>query len=167
MDGLVNAFCRLNKKMKTARTNRKLCRRFPFLIPWNRFTGEYVYPYDHSFTELDCMPDGWRKAFGIQMCEEIRDALIEDGDLYRWRIVQIKEKYGSLRFYYNGCRAGSRIPEIVSKYEKLSERTCIVCGNPATRITMGWVSPYCDRCCPEETFLAIDEYDMEDDKNGR
>ena len=91
--------------------NRELCERYPFLIPWNRWSGTLItdagdggfYPgdpetkvqYDWEFTELDSMPTGWRKAFGEQMCEEIRQALIEDGDLDRWRIVQLKEKYGA------------------------------------------------------------------------
>lgn len=144
--------------------NRKLCKRFPFLIPWNRFTGKKVPHYDYSYTELDTLPDGWRKAFGVRMCDEIREALIEDGDLDRWRIVQMKEKWGQLMLYDNGTKIGSRVHDIERKYERLSEHTCIKCGKPATRITMGWVSPYCDGCCPEEEFIAIDDYlEGEDD----
>ena len=47
------------------------------------------------------MPEGWRKIFGIQMCKEIKRALLEDGrkKLYKYRITQIKEKFGSLRWY--------------------------------------------------------------------
>ena len=145
------------------KTNKILCERFPFLIPWNRWSGmlitdaqnggywpgepDKVPEYDYEFTVADDMPDGWWIAFGEQMCEEIRDALIEDGDLDRYRIVQVKEKYGSLRWYDNGTKVGSRVPDIIAKYERISERTCIVCGHPATRITLGWISPFCDDCC--------------------
>ena len=49
-------------------SNHKLIERFPFLIPRNRWTGKVPEDYDYSYTELDSMPDGWRKAFGEQMC---------------------------------------------------------------------------------------------------
>ena len=45
-----------------------------------------------TYTELDAMPTGWRKAFGIQMCKEIKYALIKVGGkkaLYNYRIIQI------------------------------------------------------------------------------
>lgn len=45
-------------------------------------------------TELDAMPDGWRKAFGIQMCKEIKQELKKYNYLYKYRITQIKEKFG-------------------------------------------------------------------------
>lgn len=57
-------------------SNQKLIERFPFLIPRNRWTGKVPEDYDYSYTELDSMPDGWRKAFGEQMCEDIRDELV-------------------------------------------------------------------------------------------
>ena len=172
------------QKKRTIWKNKELCRRFPFLIPWNRWSGKLItecqgggrgyWPgdpdkipdYDWSYTELDDMPDGWRKAFGEQMCEEIREALIEDDDLYRYRIVQCKEKYGSLRWYNNGTKIGSRVPDIERKYEDMSARICIKCGKPATRITMGWISPFCDECCPDEYWEPIGEYFKEDYSSG-
>lgn len=48
-------------------SNQELIERFPFLIPRNRWTGKVPEDYDYSYTELDSMPDGWRKAFGEQM----------------------------------------------------------------------------------------------------
>ena len=47
-----------------------------------------------TYTELNSMPIGWRKAFGIQMCKEIKQALKKHNYLYNYRIMQIKEKYG-------------------------------------------------------------------------
>ena len=165
--------------------NKRLCERYPFLIPWNRWSGKRItdakdggyWPgnndipeYDYEYTELDDMPDGWQIAFGEQMCEEIRDALIEDGDLDRYRVSQIKEKYGSLRWYDNGVRVGSRVHDIVRKYEFMSAGTCIVCGKPATRITLGWISPFCDDCCincGNGRSVSIEEYYEKDEEYGR
>ena len=72
--------------------NKRLVEEYPFLIPRNRFTDEIPDDYDYTYTELDDMPDGWRKAFGEQMCAEIKEAL--GPDIYDYRVIQIKEKYG-------------------------------------------------------------------------
>ena len=164
--------------------NRELCERYPFLIPWNRWSGKLItdcatgedgywpddpesHPeYDYEYTELDNMPDGWRKAFGEQMCEELRAALLQDGDLDRYKVVQCKEKYGTLRWYNNGTVVGSHVPDIEQKYERMSEHTCIVCGKPATRITLGWISPYCEDCCPDERYEPIEQFFEEDNDVG-
>lgn len=98
-------------------------------------------------TELDAMPDGWRKAFGIRMCGEIKKALLDAGGpdlLYSYRILQIKEKYGELRWY--DAYAPDCVFDIISKYACISAKTCINCGKKATKLSTGWVSPYCDEC---------------------
>ncbi len=136
--------------METAKEqNKKLIERYPFLTPRNRWTGKIPEDYDYSYTELDAMPDGWRIAFGEQMCEEIREELLKAGCLEKYRITQIKEKYGSLRWYDFGC-TDKMIQQIIPKYEKLSAYTCICCGKPATQIALGWISPFCDDCVPKE-----------------
>lgn len=137
--------------------NRKLITEYPFLNPWNFFAGEPI-SNDGKYTELDLMPKGWRTAFGIQLCQDLKEALIEDNDLETWHIVQMKEKYGMLRIEDNGTKIGSRVPDILRKYEQLSERICIECGKPATKITLGWISPYCDKCCPRGKHMPIEQY---------
>lgn len=144
--------------------NKKLIERYPFLMPRNRWTGEAPEDFDYSYTELDAMPDGWRKAFGEQMCEEIREELVRVGYLEKYRIAQIKEKYGSLRWYDFG--ATERIlREIIPKYTRLSKRTCIMCGAPATKMSTGWISPYCDACAESvgegERFVPFEEKNEE------
>lgn len=163
MGHLVKIFQERMERCRIIRENKDLCERYPFLIPWNRWSGDPVPDYDYSYTELDNMPVGWRRAFGLRMCEDLRNALIDDNDLDRWRIVQLKEKYGSLRLYDNAHKKDSQVPFIINKYEDLSMRTCIQCGAPATRMTTGWISPYCDKCCPSWNSVPIDEYFKEDE----
>ncbi len=143
--------------------NRELCKRFPFLIPSNRFSGKRIteaseggyWPdepdkipeYDYEYTELDDMPIGWRIAFGEQMCQEIMDELVANNIVDNYRIWQIKEKYGELRWYDSGFTKKGF--DIIEKYSELSSRTCIKCGKPATRITRGWIMPVCDDCCDD------------------
>ena len=146
--------------------NKELIEKFPFLLPHNRWTNKVSNDYDYSYTELDAMPHGWRKAFGLQMCEEILSVLKEDDDLLeKYRILQIKEKWGSLRWYDNFTTDG--LSKVIDKYKELSMRTCIDCGEPATKISMGWISPYCDSCANkleeyDEHFMPIEEYYSKD-----
>jgi len=122
--------------------NKALCERYPFLIAHSVWADKPKEDYDYII--LDLMPSGWRRAFGIQMCEEIRKILIENDFLYDYRIDDIKEKYGELRWYDFG--APQEVYNITNKYRKLSRKICICCGQPATKISMGWISPWCDKC---------------------
>ena len=159
------------KKKQTKMENKRLCKRYPFLRPRNRFDDiimwdhpkwDWRYQRPYEWTELDIMPDGWRKAFGKQMCEEIRNALIEDNYLYKYRIIQIKEKYGSLRWYdWDGPQ---KVQDIIDKYEHISARTCIRCGRPATKISTGWICPFCDKCA-DKLSDRIDFKEINNDNN--
>jgi len=131
-------------KKETIKRNKTLIEKYPFLLVRHRMTAEVHPDYDYTYTELDSMPSGWRKAFGIRMCDEIKEAL---GDqLHDYRITDIKEKYGSLRWYDAG--ANEEVYKVISKYEEISSVTCISCGKPATKITKGWITPVCDRHYP-------------------
>ena len=163
---------------ETKQRNRELCEKYPFLIPSNRFSGKRIteccgpdgeegywpgdpkeHPdYDFSYTELDDLPEGWRIAFGEDICKEIMDELVEHDLVDKYRITQIKEKFGDLRWYDNGSPNGV-VNEIVDKYESLSARTCICCGRPARFITRGWISPYCENCLTEEGQKKADWLD--------
>ena len=108
-----------------------------------------------SYTELDAMESGWRKAFGIQMCKEIKKELKKHKFLYKYRIIQIKEKFGYLHWYDSGTPKDSKIYDIIRKYEQISAKTCGVCGKPATKISKGWIYPYCDDCIGDRQFTEI------------
>ncbi len=148
--------------MSEIEVNKKLIEQYPFLLPHNRQTDEVDKDYNYSYTELDSMPIGWRKAFGIDICNEIKRALEKDTRLLsEYRITQIKEKYGTLRWYSNFTT--KELSEVIDKYERLSSHTCIVCGKEATKISTGWISPYCDSCASKlessgEHLIDIKEY---------
>ena len=69
--------------------------------------------------------------------------------MYKYRIFQIKEKWGYLHWYDSGYPNNSKVYDIVRKYEQISAKTCVVCGKPATKMSTGWISPYCDDCAVE------------------
>ena len=150
---------------RTKEENIELCKRYPFLIPRNRWTGEIARDYDYSYTEIDALGEGWFKAFGLQICEEIRNALIEANYLDKYRIIDIKEKYGSLRWYDAG--APEKVYKIIRKYEKLSEEVCYNCGKPSVGYTPGWILFLCEDCGKKENaFVRFDEENNEDEKEN-
>ena len=125
--------------------NKELIAEYPFLLPRNVFTGKVSDDYDYRYTLLDDMPRGWKGAFGEQLCRELKEALIKEGILEDYRVVQVKEKFGQLRWYDNCC--SGKVYKVIDKYESLSEHTCIECGcEGKMRDLFGWISPYCGAC---------------------
>ena len=57
-------------------------------------------------------------------------------------VMQIKEKFGGLRFYYDG--GDEQIRGMVYMAESWASRTCEICGVPATKQTTGWIKNVCD-----------------------
>jgi len=57
-------------------------------------------------------------------------------------IVQIKEKFGTLRFYYEG--GNDRVSTLVEFAETMSGCTCEECGSPGELRQGGWVRTLCD-----------------------
>ena len=153
--------------------NAVLCLRYPFLVPRNRWTGQAIWyddiddaminesradfgvPRARPFgsTELDALPAGWLARFGLEICEDMRTVLgnsKESADpMSGYRIDQIKEKYGTLRWYSHGAPADVDDDEhlLIALYEAMSARTCLRCGGmDRVRTTGGWISPQCFPC---------------------
>lgn len=121
------------------------------ILDWIEKYPLQIIHFPTYYTELDSMDKGWKDAFGMNFCKDLRKALIRTGGyklLFRFRILQIKEKYGRLEVYCIGYN--DEINKVISKYSKLSEKTCIRCGKQATWISKGWISPYCDDCVPDK-----------------
>ena len=57
--------------------------------------------------------------------------------------VQIKEKFGGLRFYYQG--GDDTVDGMVRMAESWAARTCEECGQPGTTRSGGWVRTLCDK----------------------
>lgn len=134
--------CELEKEI--LKYNDELVEKYHFLKLRNVYTDEESE--NNFYTWLDDIPRGWRIAFGLHMCEELKQALLHGNEkTYEdYRIHQVKEKYGQLRWYTSFDT--DETSAIVDKYSVLSETTCITCGEPAEYSTKGWVSPYCKKC---------------------
>lgn len=146
---------------KTIVTNRWKYFRHNVLKFWHDKVLQVLF-WIPDYNELDAMDSGWRHAFGIQMCKEIKEALLKAGGrklLRSYRVTQIKEKFGSNQWYDNG--APEDVHKIVTKYEYISFRTCIDCGAPAAGYTTGWIEPYCEECA-KKRGVEIEKFGTED-----
>ena len=57
-------------------------------------------------------------------------------------MAQIKEKFGGLRFYYDGGDAV--VDGMVRMAESWAARSCEKCGKPGERRGGGWIRTLCD-----------------------
>jgi hypothetical protein len=74
---------------------------------------------------------------------------------------QVKEKFGTLRFYYTG--GDDIIDGMVRMAESMSGCTCEECGNIGKSRGGGWIHTYCDPCEESRELArkkAADEYEF-------
>ncbi len=120
--------------------------------PWLRMEEDEAINYldiekDKVYTFIDCAPSGWAKLCE-DLCAELKPLLEKVGYVDKYRLCQVKEKFGGLRWYHCGVPVaiGDEHFALIRKYEALSCNTCCVCGAPATKMSTGWISPFCDKC---------------------
>ena len=138
----------MNNKDNFAWWNNK----YPFL----RVSNNSVYPWlTEEDSWADEIPIGWRDSFFENMCDDLIAAL--GNYINEFEIVQLKEKYGSMRLYWNWKNENifteeqihnltNTIQDVISKYETISYHTCVRCGKPSIDYTKPWILPVCDDC---------------------
>lgn len=80
--------------------------------------------------------DGW-----FELLKELSEK-IESQDVVA---SQVKEKFGTLRFYLRGG-ATDEVWDLIDEAEKKSEKICEVCGKPGSLRGKSWVQTLCDEC---------------------
>lgn len=70
-------------------------------------------------------------------------------------VEQIKEKFGSLRFYYQG--GDEQIHGMVRMAESWADASCEECGAPGKRTSGGWIKNLCDFHITEREALRAEE----------
>jgi hypothetical protein len=88
--------------------------------------------------------DGWRDLLE-RACARIRAAVQANGGSFK--ATQIKEKYATLRFYWEGVlssEADAQVDEIIDRAEARSACTCEVCGEEGRLYQSGcWMMTRC------------------------
>ena len=105
-----------------------------------RFPKMFAEPYGGF-----CCGEGWWPIIE-SLCSNIQHYLNwknKESEIVPQVIVrQVKEKFGGLRFYYDG--GDDRINGMVRVAESWADHTCEDCGNKATRQTTGWIKNVCN-----------------------
>lgn len=86
--------------------------------------------------------DGWMPLLG-RLCIDLTAVVCEDR--LQFRAIQVKQKFGGLRFYAQGGTA--RTWALIDAAEALSTTICERCGKPThLRNRGGYVTTTCNRC---------------------
>lgn len=137
-------------KLFTRIRNYLLIKKYPFLECRNVWTDTKINT-SYDITWLDDLPIGWRRRFGKAICEDLKTLFKKSktkGYIKKYRLHQIKEKYGQLRWYDNGVPDDiyDDYNRLIDKYTKLSEITCIMCGKKGEiDTTQFWLYPVCKK----------------------
>lgn len=86
----------------------------------------------------------------IDWRNDTRKRLLEDNpynnkipdEVAQVKVNQVKEKFGGLRFYYDG--GDDVIDGMVRMAESWASRTCEECGKPGRSRSGGWIRTLCD-----------------------
>jgi hypothetical protein len=73
---------------------------------------------------------------------------------------QVKEKFGTLRFYYSG--GDDEISGMVAMAESMSGVTCEECGSPGKRVGGGWVTTLCEEHATARSIVYNEEETNDD-----
>ncbi|MDE2166231.1 MAG: hypothetical protein KGJ66_07825 [Alphaproteobacteria bacterium] len=124
---------------------------------------ELVNKYPKLFDDYGTAPSHSPMAFGFECGDgwfDLLDTLCGelaalgpcggDGDAHPLRAMQVKEKYGTLRFYLGP--ATDEALALVAFAEALSARICETCGNKGRTRGTTWLKTLCDPCAEKQGY---------------
>jgi hypothetical protein len=89
--------------------------------------------------EIGCL-SGWLDLID-ELCNTLKAYLKAHPEVPQIRVRQVKEKFGSLRFYYSGGDTACR--DLIASAEERSRSICDVCGQAGTLGGEHWLSVRC------------------------
>jgi len=86
--------------------------------------------------------DGWFVLIK-KLCEKLQALNLTD-----FEVIQVKEKFGGLRFYVDSVEAekADKVYRLINKAEQKSFKICERCGKRGTLNTEGWMKTRCHSC---------------------
>jgi hypothetical protein len=87
--------------------------------------------------------DGWYDLLNM-LCINIQTHCEYNPDIPQVVAMQVKEKYGTLRFYVHG--GDEYTTGAISMAESMSSRICEICGNKGKIRNDGWITTRCNTC---------------------
>jgi hypothetical protein len=88
---------------------------------------------------LSSVGEGWSGLINMLYDNKPKDVVVTD----------VKEKYGTLRFYVASC--SEEFYKLIDEAEDKSATICEFCGEDGeTRFDLGWYKTLCDKCYDNE-----------------
>jgi hypothetical protein len=89
--------------------------------------------------------DGWFDLIRDLTVKLLALEVEEPDNFLDFKVVQIKQKFGGLRYYFSGNQDNvhRRIDTLINGYETKSYATCEACGKEARVRTLGYVVTLC------------------------
>ena len=135
--------------------DNKLCTNYPLifanrhgsametLMCWGFDCGDGWYDLiDTLCGEIQHHIDNRKRNREVLLKKETFDPNMVPEEIPQVIAVQVKEKFGSLRFYYDG--GDDYINGVVRMAESMSCKICMTCGKPGEMVTKGWWHVACD-----------------------
>ena len=143
MDGLKKVK-KYKRVFMSPENTKKLFNAFP-----NLYAGQEL-PITQSLMRFgfECN-SGWFQLIW-DLSEKLEELIIQykkeyPNEPYYPQAIQVKEKYGTLRFYMTS--ATTEMWDLIEEAEGKSEEICEICGEPGNLTTSyGWMSVLCDKC---------------------
>jgi len=118
--------------------DKQLCEKYPLI-----FAQRNGSPQETAMCwGLEC-GDGWHDLIDL-LCANIQNHIKYGRDVPQVVAMQVKEKFGTLRFYAHG--GDEYISGLITMAESMSSRICELCGNKGKIIDDGWITTRCNTC---------------------
>ena len=106
-----------------------------------RLTEKYPEIFSQAHSGI-AVGEGWWPIIE-SLCSSIQHHIKwKKGECPQVVVMQIKEKFGGLRFYYDG--GDDYINGMVSMAESWANKSCETCGAPGKTREGGWIKTLCD-----------------------
>lgn len=119
-----------------------------YSIKRNKSDNDYnmmlIEMHQGKFDKFDDYLKGYQEHYKEEKREELLKADFRNVTpiIEQVTVDQVKEKFGTLRFYYTG--GDEHISGMVRMAESMSAVTCEECGVPGKQTSGGWIRTLCD-----------------------
>ena len=149
----------------------RLCGNIQSHIDWKEKTRQHAIEYNEMVTaaragDLTAL-EAYISTYSSPYREKVKNEILGEGKLRhvpdsipQVTADQVKEKFGTLRFYYTG--GDEYIHGLSAMAESMSGVTCEECGSPGKVRTGGWLRALCDTHAEAAGYSSSD-IDEEDD----
>lgn len=98
--------------------------------------------FPHLFRDIAqfnfAVDEGWKEII-TSLCEKLDALRLPD-----LKVVQVKEKFGGLRFYVHD--GNDEADALIRQAMEESNTTCEWCGAPGKHVSDGWILTLCESC---------------------